>query len=496
MYILKHLGYIAFLLSFILTACKVGPNFHTPLLPPVKQYTEKKLPSKTVKTRAPGGEAQYLHPQEDIPLLWWELFQTPEINQLIRRGFANNPTLSAATAALREAQENVKVAIGNLLWPAVNAVSSYERQRYSLANLGSRFTDIPDAFTFNLFYAAANVSYTLDVWGGARREVESLRAQVDYQQFQVIAAYLTLATNIVITSINIASFQAQIEATHELIKAEEDLYKILKQRFNLGGVSNADVLTQLTLVEQTKATLPPLERDLEVAKHTLTTLVGTFPEERLPVLKLNLIKLPIDIPLSIPSMLVRQRPDVRAAEALMHAACAQIGVATANLLPQVNLNASYGWLSNTFANWFVSKKVVWDTIESITQPLFHGGALLAQRRAAIATYQTVEGQYRETVLTAFQNVADVLSTLETAALALQAQANAESAASRALKIAMEQYRLGGVDYTHLLNAQQQYQQTRIALIKAQAARFTGTAALFQALGGGWWHKPWCVKECL
>ena len=493
MYILKNLGYISLLL---LAACKVGPNFHTPIPPNVGQYTENKLPLKTVKTNVAGGESQYLHPQEEIPLLWWELFQTQEINELIRRGFANNPTLAAATAALREAQENVKISIGNLLWPAFNAVGSFERQRYSLAQLGNRFENLPDAITYNLFYAAVNVSYTLDVWGGARREIESLRAQVDYQQFQVIAAYLTLATNIVTTSISIASFKAQIEATQELIKAQANLYQILKKQFNVGGVSKADVLTQLTLLEQTKANLPPLERDLSLAKHTLTTLVGTFPEEQLPVLKLDAIKLPRDIPLSVPSRLVRQRPDVRAAEASMHAACAQIGVATANLLPQVTINGSYGWISNAFSDLFTGKNVVWDILSQVSQPLFHGGALLAQRRAAIAAYQEVEGKYRHVVLTAFQNVADVLNTLETDAEALRAQANAVDAAGSALALTMGQYRLGGVSYINLLNVQQQYHQARINLIKAQASRFRDTATLFQALGGGWWHKPWCVKECL
>lgn len=489
---LKTAGMLVFL-TLILCACKVGPNFRRPAPLPIKKYTEKPLSKKTVSSPTLGGKSQTFITYQDIPILWWELFHSEKVNQLIRRGFACSPTVAAATAALRQAQENVNVQIGNSLWPAIDAQTAAERQRFSARTLGD--FDIPP-LTFNLFSANFSIAYTLDVFGGARRQIESLRAQVDYEQFQVIAAYLTLASNIVTTAITIASYEAQIEATLSLIKSQGDLYRILQKQFSLGAVSKGTVLTQKTLFEQTRASLPPLQKNLSIAKHTLTTLIGTFPEEQLPKLRLEDFTLPGKLPISLPSLLVRQRPDVRAAEALMHSACAQIGVATANIFPQFTINGNYGWVSNTLSDLLSHSNNIWNLIGQISQPVFHGGALLAQRRAAIDAFKETEAQYRQTVLKAFQNVADVLRTLETDAQALQAQTYAANASQEALKLTMGQYRLGGASYIDLLNVQQQYQQTRISQIQAQAARFADTVALFQALGGGWWHKPWCVKECL
>ncbi|MGC1182573.1 efflux transporter outer membrane subunit [Legionella sp.] len=480
-----------FLFSVSQTACMVGPNFRSPPAPEVKRYTEQPLPAQTVTTKGSGGEAQAFLTDKDIPLMWWELYHSPQMNQLIKVGLANNPSLASATAALRQAQENWKAQIGNSLWPAINAVFGVQRQRFSQLQIG-----IPgETFTFSLYNAAVNVSYSLDVFGGARREIESLRAQVDYQQFEVIAAQLSLTANIVTTSVSIASYQAQIDATMRLIKAEQGLLDILNNQYRLGGVSNASVLTQQTLLQQSKATLPPLEKSLSVAKHALSALVGTFPEGALPTIDLNRLKLPAELPVSLPSMLVRQRPDIRASEALLHAACAQIGVATANLLPQVTLTGSEGWINTSWANLFTAPNNIWSIAAQIAQPIFHGGALLAQRRAAIAAYDQAVAQYKQTVLQAFQNVADVLRALETDARTLQAQIRAENAARASLKLTLNQYRLGGVSYINLLNAQQQYQQALISRIQAQAMRYSDTAALFQALGGGWWHKPWCVNEC-
>ncbi len=485
--------FILVLLSTVLqTSCKVGPNFQSPTPPKVKRLTETPLPKKTVGTRGAGGQAQAFITNEDIPLLWWELYRSPEINQLIRKGLAHSPNLAAASAALRQAQENLKQQIGNSMFPSVDVTNLMETQRYSGAQIG-----IPnETAIFTIYYTSFNLSYTLDVFGGARRQIEALGAQVDYQQFQVIAAYLTLTANIVTTSVAIASYQAQIDATVDLIKAEQGILDILNNQYRLGGVSQENILTQQTLLEQSKATLPPLQKSLSQAKHTLAALVGTFPDEPLPVIRLDRLKLPIELPVSLPSNLVRQRPDVRASEASLHQACANIGVATANLFPQFTLNANEGWLGTTFSGLYSAKNNVWSVAPQVMQPLFHAGALLAQRRAAIAAYQQAWAQYRQTVLQAFQNVADVLRGLEVDARTLQAQIRAEDAARASLNLTLKQYRLGGVSYINLLNAQQQYQQARINRIQAQAARYSDTAALFQALGGGWWHKPWCVKECL
>jgi len=485
---------IALILALLLSGCMVGPNFRSPPPPKVKGYEEKPhLPAKTAHTSGPGGEAQVFLKNKDVPFLWWELFKSPSISKLIRRGLACNPSMAAANAALRVAQENLNVEIGNLLLPAVDAIGTAERQRFSALTIGQGSSE---GFTFNLFSASVSASYTLDVFGGSRRQIESVAAQVDYQQYQVIATYLTLTSNIVTTAIAVANYKAQIEVTKELIREQQHLYDILNKQFYLGGVSKAAVLTQLTLLEQTRATLPPLEKNLSMSKHALTALVGTFPDEELPKLELDKLKLPKEIPVSLPSNLVRQRPDVMAAEATMHAACAQIGVATANLLPNITLSGSYGYINTALKNLFTPQNVVWNILATVTQPVFHGGALLAQRRANIAAFQQAEALYRQTVLQAFQNVADVLRALETDARALKSQVIAENAAQRALQVTMDQYRLGGASYIDLLNTQQQYQSVRINRIKAQALRYADTAALFQALGGGWWQKPSCVKNCI
>ncbi len=494
MYALKAYHYLllGLLPLFLLQGCKVGPNFRSPPAPGVQRYTETPLPAKTAHTPGPGGEAQVFLENSDIPLLWWELYHSPEINTLIKAGLIHNPSLASASAALRQARENWKAQIGNSLLPAVNASGSVIRQKYAGVQIG-----IPgDSETFSLYNVAFNASYTLDVFGGARREIESLRAQVDYQQFEVIAAHLTLTSNIVTTAITMASYRAQIKATRKLIQAEQNILNILLQQYHLGGISNENVLTQRTLLEQAKATLPPLQKNLAQAKHALAALVGTFPEQQLPVIDLDQLKLPTELPIGIPSMLVRQRPDIRASEALLHAACAQIGVATANLFPQITLTGNEGWLNSSWSKLFTAQNNVWLIAAQVAQPLFRGGALFAQRRAAIAAYDQALAQYKQTILQAFQNVADVLSALETDARTLQAQTIAERSARASLNLAMQQYRLGGVSYLNLLNAQQQYQQALISRIQAQAMRYNDTAVLFQALGGGWWHKPWCVKECL
>lgn len=467
-----------------LTGCMVGPNFHTPRSPHVSSYTATKMPAKTVRIAAAGkgGKSQRFIPAADIPAAWWYLFRSPEINELVRVGIANSPTIGAAKANLMQAKEILLAQVGSTLFPQVDAQFNGTRQRFAGATVGAGSSSI-----FNIFNTSVNVTYALDIWGGARRGIEALWAQADNQEFQLIATYLTLTTNIVTTAITVASLQAQIEATIDLIKAEEDQLVILNKQFRLGGISRATVYTQETLVAQTKATLPLLQNSLAKSQHALAVLVGAFPNARLPKIRLEKLDLPTNIPVSLPACLVRQRPDVRASEALLHAATAQIGVATANLFPQLTLTGNYGYTATVLSSLFDPNNKVWSIGAGLVQPVFHGGALLAQRRAAVAAYQSACFQYRQTVLLAFQNVADSLRALETDARALQAEQEAEIASRSALKLVQEQYFLGGTSYVALLIAQQQYQQARINRIRAEALRFTDTAALFQSLGGGWWH---------
>lgn len=478
----------------------VGPDFRSPKPPKTKSYTKHPLAKSTASAPGPinPGKSQHFAKCENIPAEWWVLFHSPQMNALIKQGLANSPNLTAAKAALRQAQENLNVQVGNLLFPAVNLQGSANRQKFTGISVGS---SSPSSI-FDIYNIQANVSYLVDVFGGSRRQIEAYEAQVDYEQYQLIAAYLTLTSNIVTTAITAASLEAQIIATRELIRESEKQLAIIKKQQKLGGASLQNVLSQTTQVNLLRAQLPPLLTNLARSQHALAVLIGVLPSEsQLPKIKLDALQLPAKIPIGIPSELVKQRPDVQAAEAQLHAASAQIGVTTANLLPQVMLNGNYGWISNIPSKLFRNASSVWSFGTNITQPLFHGGALFAARRAAIDNYQLVEAQYQQTVLQAFANVADSLRALENDAKEYQAQKEAELSAKAVYHLTQKQFHLGGASYLALLTAEQQYQQALINRIIAQAARYNDTAALFAALGGGWWNLPcgcfngeeWCRK---
>lgn len=486
---IRHIVFLFSISAFICTflpSCMVGPDFKRPHPPQVKAYTRLPMPQKTVGTRQKGNatQVQYWANGKNIPAEWWSLFHSQAINNLVEQGLANNPSLAIAKAALRQAQETVNAQIGASLYPALSAQLNISRAAFSNSTFG-----IAGSNTFNLFNPAFNIAYTLDIFGGARREIEALCAQVHYQTFELEAAYLTLTSNIVTTAVNIAALRYQIKATHELIAAQEKTLRLVQQQFHLGGASGADVLTQQTQLSQTQASLPPLEQNLAKYEHLLAILIGNFPSEN-PTLVLNLdyLQLPRELPLSLPSTLVQQRPDIRAAEALLHAASAQIGVATANLFPQITLNGSYGWQKNNPANLFSSPNVTWNIATQIIQPIFNGSSLQAKRRAAIAGFEQAYAQYRQTVLQAFQNVADSLRAIENDAKIFRDNFQAETSAKDSLIMSHKQFRLGSISYLSLLNAERQYQQIKISRIQAQAARYNDTVALFQSLGGGWWNK--------
>ncbi len=479
-----------FAVLILLSSCMVGPNFRSPTAPAVASYTRTPLPNKTVKTATSGksGKTQYFMNDKDIPLEWWTLFHSPELNQLIQMGLANSPTLIAAKATLRQSQETYKAQIGTLLFPSISGQLNAQRQLFSGDSIGE---ETPSSL-FNLYNASVAISYTLDLFGGARRQIEGYAAQVDYQQFQLVAAYLSLTANIVTAAIATASLDAQLKATHELLSKQEHQLSIMRKQFRYGGISRVDVLSQATLTAQTRAIIPALEKNLAQSQHALAILVGEFPNRPLPIVHLENLDLPTHLPVSLPSTLVKQRPDVRAAEALLHVASAQVGVATANLFPQITLTGNYGWTSLVPSGLFQSNNKTWTIGGQFSQPIFNGGSLRAERRAAMAAYDQAAAQYRQVVLQAFKNVADTLRALEEDAKTLRAQKEAETDAYQSQILSQDQYRLGGTNYISLLNAQQQYLQTKINRIQAQATRFSDTAALFQALGGGWWHEE---KKC-
>ncbi len=470
------------IVSVIIAGCAVGPNYRQPDAPSTKEYTAAPLPTETASAPGPGGEAQRLSASKEIPSQWWTLFQSEPLERLIRDALEHNPSLASAQATLRQAQENANAFAGSTLYPRVDANASAARKKITGIQIGQPNMNIGP---FTLYNASVSVSYALDMFGGAKRELEALQSRVDYQGFQLEGAYLTIASNIVTTAIREAALRGQIQATQEIISAQEAQLKLIERQFELGAATRSDLLAQQTQLAQTQATQPPIEKQLQQTRHQLAVLTGRYPSESgsLPKFDLEGIHLPEELPVSLPSLLVRQRPDIRASEALLHAASAEIGVATADLYPKITLTAGAG----VDATSGTSKRT-WNFGAGLMQPLFHGGELKAKRRAAVAAYEGAEAQYRQVVLQAFQNVADVLQALEADARTLQAQAKAEGAARDTLDLTEKQYRLGAVSYLSLLNAQRSYQEARIALIQAQAARYADTAALFQALGGGWWNR--------
>ena len=478
---------ISLIMSAAVVSCAVGPNFKTPEAPSTRAYTAEPLTAETPSSPGVGGASQRLMSGQDIPGQWWTLFHSPELDQVIRQALADNQTLAAAQATLRQSQENLNALVGSALYPAVDASGTAEKQKISGAEFGEPSVNFPP---FTLYNASVSVSYTLDLFGGARRELEALRSQVDYQRFQLEAAYLTITSNIVTTAVKEALVRAQLSATQEIISAEARQLEIIEQQFQLGGAARSDVLAQRTQLAQTRATLPPLQMELAQTRHLLAVLVGRLPSEaaNLPEFTLDGLQLPIELPVSLPSSLVRQRPDIRASEALLHAANAEVGVATANLYPQLTLSGGYGSEAITTGTLFRSGTAIWSLSGGLLLPLFHGGELNAKRRAAVAAFDQAAAQYRQTILQAFQNVADVLRALETDANELKAQVDAAVSARDLLELTQKQFQLGAVSYLSLLNAERAYQQTRISLVQAQAARFSDTAALFQALGGGWWNR--------
>jgi len=464
--------------------CAVGPDFHPPEAPPSVRFTENALPDRTAAAATPGGSAQNLTPDRDIPGAWWELFRSSQITALVIQALKANPDVAAAQATLRQARENVRAEQGALL-PQVSASAGLQRQRESLAGFGFG----GGSSTFSLYTSALNVSYTLDAFGGIRRQIEQLNAQAEYERFQLEATDLTLAANVIDAAITEASLQAQIDTTRDIIRADTDALNLTRQRFQLGGVSQVDVLQQQSLLDTQVATLPGLRKQLQQTRNQLAVYLGGHPDEyATPTLDLDRLMLPEDLPISLPSKLVEQRPDIRAFGALLHSATAAVGVATANMLPQISLTGSYGRDGTDLSNLFTPAGIVWSIASSVSQPIFEGGTLLARRRAAQAALDVAAWQYSSTVNTAFQNVANALVAIERDAETLQASLAAQKTAAASLAVARSQYAAGAGTYLNVLTAEQSDFSARLNLIAARAARFTDTVALFQALGGGWWNR--------
>ncbi len=476
-----NLKYGAAAACMLLAGCAVGPDFHSPEAPKDTRYTERALPDSTASA---AGRAQHFSYNADIPQQWWALFHSAKLDKLVKDALAGSPNLVAARATLRQAQEDLAAEQG-YEFPSVSLAPSAERQRFSPAVFGG--SGPPSIF--NLYNASVKISYGIDVFGGLRRQIESQRAQVEYEGYQYQGAVLALTANVVTAAVTEASLAEQVDAARAIIAAEEKQVRIVDNQLKLGAVPRSALLLQKSQLDQARASLPPLEKQLSQIRHQLAVYMGKTPqEEDLPEIRLTDLHLPENLPVSLPSRLARQRPDIRAAEAMLHQASANVGVATANLYPQITLSANIGSMAVSTGGLFSNKTEIWNFTGGLTQPIFNGGTLRAQKRAAVAAFDKAFAQYRQTLLQSFQNVADVLKALESDASTLQADQDAQISAKDALDITRKQFELGAASYLSLLAADRQYQQSRVAVIQAKASRLADTAALFQAMGGGWWNN--------
>jgi NodT family efflux transporter outer membrane factor (OMF) lipoprotein len=475
-----------FSLLALVSGCTVGPDFHRPEVPAAAGYTAQPLTATASSPNVAGGEQQRFIKDMDIPQQWWALFESPPLNSLIEKSIKANPTIDAAKAALRQARENVAAQKG-LFYPAVQADGSASRRKDATETLSPTLSS--GAAYFTLYTAQLTVSYMPDVFGLNRRQVESLSAQAELQLFQLEAAYLTLTSNVAAAAVQEASLRAQIAATHRIIEIAAKLLDIQRRHFALGSATGLDVAAQEAALAQVQANLPPLEKQLALTRDLLTALAGRFPSQEMEEkFDLDALRLPQELPVSLPSKLVEQRPDVRAAEAQWHSASAQVGVAVANMLPQISITGAMGGTSTQIGQLFVPGNAFYNLTGSLTQTIFDAGTLLHKKRAAEAGLDQAAAQYRGAVINAFQNVADTLHALEADANALKAAVDAERAAGRTLDIIRRQLELGSANYLAVLSAEQAWQQAMINLAQARANRFADSAALFMALGGGWWSR--------
>jgi len=489
-------------------SCAVGPRYHTPAAPADAGYAPTPLPQSSASSAVHGGEEQRLISGRDIPFEWWQLFQSPALNALVERAFKANPTIAAAQAALVQAQELVYAQRG-FFFPTIDANYNFERQKLA-GNLAidnapgtegngdnlnppvQNLTTTPhtEPLFYNFHTAQLTVGFVPDVFGANWRQVESLAAQRDAQRFALEATYITLACNVAAAAIQEASLRAQIAAVEQIIGADTRSLQILRDQFRLGFAMRIDVEAQQTALAQAEATLPPLQKQLEQTRDLIRALAGNLPNQDVPeTFELDALQLPPELPLSLPARIIQQRPDVRAAEAQLHAANAQVGVAVAAMLPQFSITGVLGGNADEFAWMFRHGGPFWSLVGNVTQPIFQGGTLLHRKRAADDALTQAAAQYQSSVLTAYQNVADTLRASLSDADELASNVREETAARVTYDLTRRQMEVGYVNYLTLLSAQTAYQQALLTRVQAQAMRYGDTVALFQALGGGWWNRP-------
>ena len=470
----------ASILTGFLTGCAVGPDFERPAVPDVSHYTAAPLSEQTASAPGSLGKAQHFSLGASVCAQWWHSLGSSRLNALVEQAFQASPTLAKAQATLRQAQEVYSAKSGATLYPQVDGGLGALRQRTSPSAQGQS----GEAREFSLYNASIDVHYQLDLAGGNRRTLEALAARAEYQRYELEGARLTLAANIVTTAITQARLAGQLQSTETILGAMDEQLRITQERVRLGQAAPYEVMSLQTEVEQTRAEIPALRKQLQQNEHLLSLLVGQAPGVGgLPTFSLDEFSVPSDLPVVLPSELVRRRPDIQAAEALMHAANAEYGAAVAKLYPQINISASLGSQALTTGALFGGGSAVWMLAGQLAQPLFNPG-LPAEKRAALAAFDAAAANYQAVVLDSLRNVADVLRAVENDAQSLAALAAADAAAQGSLASVQNQYKLGASSYVQLLIAQKQAQQTTINLIGAQAQRLVDSIALYQAMGGG------------
>jgi len=467
-------------------ACSFEP-VRPPAVPGAAQYTAGASVEKTASADVPGGAAQQFIAGKDIPAQWWTLFRSPTLDRLVRDALDNSPSLARAAAKLRQAQENYAARSGATELPKVDASLSATRVD---ANLDS---SAPAAITgplpLDLFLASVKVSYTFDFFGATRHELDALRSETDFQRYELEAARLALAANVVTAAIRAASAREQIARMEEVTSLRAKQVAIAERMESLGGMATAEVAAQRQELADVRALLPEARRNLEQLRHRLAIYTGRAPgAPGLPEVRFSELTLPTELPLSLPSELARQRPDIRAADALLQQAGSRVGVATANFYPQITLSASVGALSASGSGGFSPDGGFYLLGLSLVQPLFRGNELQARRRGAVAAYEQAAAAYQEAVLQGFQNVADTLRALESDAEKLKERAAAAGQARSAHDIASRRFAAGGVSQFALLDAERKLRSAEIEQIRATADRYADSAALLQSLGGGWWRE--------
>jgi len=468
-----------------LGGCAVGPDFKKPDAPSVSAYTPAPLADPTATPGTVAGDAQHFVQAADIGGDWWTSFHSPALTALVEQSLKNNSDLKAADATLRQAHENT-VAQKGAFYPQVGATfgASHQEQPETLAPVPSN-----NSFQYDLFTPELTISYAPDIWGLTRRTVESYQAQTDAARYQMLDVYTTLVNNVIATAVQEAATRAEIDSTNQIIAAEKKSLEILQYQKDKGYASGVDLAQQVSALATAQAALPPLIKQDAQYHDLLAVLVGKFPAETPPeTLKLSDLTLPADLPETLPATLVSQRPDVMQAESNLHAASAQIGIAVANRLPNLSLSGNAGSSALVLNQLFSPGTEFWTIAANLTAPLFDGGTLLHQERASRAAFDASAAQYRSTLLGAFQNVADTLVALQQDAELVKAASAADTAARTTLSLTQQQLKDGYTNDLGLLAAEQSYQQAEVTLLQAQSARFADTAALFQALGGGWWHR--------